>query len=157
VTAKLITYALVGAGYAVLGILVQLAITLPWLAGKHIDLHLRGDVGHAMAGLVLAFALFAIMSVGVGALLRNQALAITLGLVFLLVINNLIAAIPTVRTVYPYTPAGAMIAVVYPPDSNSDPQGITQLSTPGGVIVLLLWALLPAEIGAARTLNRDIT
>jgi hypothetical protein len=30
-TAKLITYALVGAGYAVLGILIQLAITLPWL------------------------------------------------------------------------------------------------------------------------------
>jgi hypothetical protein len=78
-----------------------------------------------MAGLVLAFALFAIMGIGIGALLRNQMLATSLGLVFLLVINNLIAAIPRVRAAYPYTPAGAMIAIVYPPGSNSAPVATT--------------------------------
>jgi ABC-2 type transport system permease protein len=101
--------------------------------------------------------LFAIMGIGIGSLLRNQSLAISLGLVFLLVINNLIAAIPGVRAAYPYTPIGAMISVIYPPGSDSNPDGITLLSRPGGITVLLLWALVPAVIGAALTLNRDIT
>jgi len=157
VAAKLITYALVAAAYAILGILVQLAITVPWLSSKHIDFELGGDVGHAIVGLVLVFVLFSIMGIGIGSLLRNQGLAISLGLVFLLVINNLIAAIPGVRAAFPYTPIGAMISVIYPPGGDSDPEGITLLSRPGGIVVLLLWALVPAVMGAALTLNRDIT
>jgi hypothetical protein len=31
------------------------------------------------------------------------------------------------------------------------------LHAPGGVLVLLLWAIVPAVIGAAYTMNRDIT
>ena len=154
--AKLVTYLLVGAGYAVLGILVQLAIVIPWLRSKHIDFELGGDVGHAMVGLIVVFALFAIMGIGVGSVLRNQGLAISLGLVFLLVINSLIAAIPGVRAAYPCTPAGAMISVIYPPGADA-PDEVAMLSRPGGIVVLLLWALLPAVIGATITLNRDIT
>ena len=156
VMAKLVTYSLVGAAYAMIGILVQLAITLPWLSRKHIAFQIGGEAGHAMLGLVLAFALFAVMGVGVGSLLRNQGLAISLGLVFLLVVDNLIAAIPGVRAAFPYTPEGAMISVLYPPGGDS-PDGVTLLSWPGGTAVLLLWALVPAAMGAALTLRRDIT
>ena len=156
VAAKLITYALVGAAYAVLGILVQLAIAVPWLAGKHVDLELGGAVGQAIVGLVVVFVLFAIMGIGIGSVLRNQGVAISVGLVFLLVINNLIGAIPGVRAAFPYTPEGAMISILYPPGGDH-PDGVTLLSWPGGVMVLLLWALVPAVIGAAFTLNRDIT
>jgi ABC-2 type transport system permease protein len=154
--AKLITYAVVGAAYAVLGILVQLAIVIPWLSSKHIDFELGGDVGHAMAGLVVVFALFAIMGIGIGSVLRNQGLAISVGLVFLLVINSLVAAIPGVRAAYPYTPAGAMISVIYPPGGETA-DDIALLSRSGGIVVLLLWAFVPVVIGAAITLNRDIT
>jgi len=81
-----------------------------------------------MVGLVLVFVLFAIMGIGFGSLLRNQGLAISLGLVFLVVINNLIGAIPGVRAAFPYTLVGAMISVAYPPDSDSSPGGVTLLS-----------------------------
>jgi hypothetical protein len=40
-----------------------------------------GDVGHALAGLVVVSALFAIMGIGIGSVLRNQRLAISPGLV----------------------------------------------------------------------------
>ena len=156
VSAKLLTYALVGAGYAAAGIAVQLAIAVPWLSSKGIDLELGGDVGHAMLGLVLTFLLFAIMGVGIGALLRNQVLAISVGLGFLLVINNLLGAIPGVKSAFPYTPEGAMIAMIYPRGTNG-PEGVELLSTVGGVTVLMLWSLIPATLGAAITLNRDIT
>jgi hypothetical protein len=156
VSAKLLSYALVGAAYAAMGIAVQLAIAVPWLSSKDIDLELGGGVGHAMLGLVLVFALFAVMGVGIGALLRNQVLAISLGLVFLLLINNLLAAIPGVKSAFPYTPEGAMIGIIYP-GGNNGPEGVDLLSTGGSVIVLMLWALIPAALGAAVTLNRDIT
>ena len=156
VSAKLLAYALVGAAYAAIGIVAQLAIAAPWLSSKGIDLELGGDVGHAMLGLVLVFALFAVMGVGIGALLRNQVLAISLGLVFLVVVNNVLGAIPGAKSAFPYTPEGAMIAIIYP-GGNNGPAGVELLSTAGGVIVLMLWALIPAALGAAVTLNRDIT
>jgi hypothetical protein len=80
----------------------------------------------------------------------------SLGLVFLLVINNVIAAIPGVNSVFPYTPEGAMLAILYP-GGNNGPEGVELLTMGGGVIVLMLWALIPASLGAAVTLNRDIT
>jgi ABC-2 type transport system permease protein len=127
VSAKLLTYALVGAAYAAVGITVQLAIAVPWLSSKGIDLELGGEVGHAMLGLVLVFAPFALMGVGIGALLRNQVLPMSLGLVFLLVINNVLAAVPGVKFAFPYTPEGAMIAIIYP-GGNSGPEGASTSS-----------------------------
>ena len=156
VSAKLITYALAGVGYAAIGIAVQLAIAAPWLSSKGIDLDLGGEVGRVIIGLVAVFGLFAVMGVGIGALLRNQILAMSLGLVFLLLINNLIGAIPGVWHAFPYTPEGAMLSILYP-GSNNGPDGVDQLSTAGGVGVLVLWALIPAALGAAISLKRDIT
>ncbi len=156
VTAKLLTYALVGAAFALLAIAVELAIAAPWLSSHGIELQLVGDVGNAMLGLVLVFVLFAVMGVGFGALLRNQALALSLGLVFLLVVNNLLGALPGVKALFAYLPEGAMLSALYQ-DGTHGPEGVTLLPAAGGVVVLLLWALMPAALGAAVTLNRDIT
>jgi hypothetical protein len=49
-----------------------------------------------------------------------------------------------------------MIAIIYP-GGNNGPEGVDLLSTAGGVIVLMLWVLIPAALGAAVTMNRDIT
>lgn len=59
------------------------------------------------------------------------------------------------RAAFPYTPTGATISVLYPP-GDADPKGVTLLSWPGSITVLLLWALVPAVGGAALTLNRDV-
>ena len=157
ITAKMITYAIVGAVYALICVVVELAVALPWLSSKGFDLSLTSDhVPRALLGVFAAVALFGIVGLGAGAFLRNQIVAVSVGVIFLLVINNLLLAIPVVKHVFPYTPVGAVDALFVVTGSR-DANGVTLLSGGGGVLVLLLWALVPAVLGAALTMNRDIT
>jgi ABC-2 type transport system permease protein len=157
VQAKLLTYALVGLIYSAACLAVQLAIAIPWLSTKDVAFRLSDpDLRRALLGLPLVFMLFAIIGIGTGALIRNQIVAITSGLIFLLVVQNLIAVIPGAKRSYPYTPAGAVTSILFPPEDATI--GDVQLLGPlGGVLVLLGWALVPALIGAAYSMNRDIT
>src|SRR3954470_22442591 len=66
VTAKMITYALVGVAFSVICILVQLAIAVPWLSAKNVHYSLSKDgVPHALGGVFLVLALFGIVGLGV--------------------------------------------------------------------------------------------
>jgi hypothetical protein len=157
ITAKLISYALVGALYAFICVLVEIAVAFPWLSAKGIDISLTDPhVPRALLGVFVGVALFGIVGLGAGALMRNQIVAVSVGVIFLLVINNLLLAIPGVKHVFPYTPVGAVDAI-FTVTGTREANGVTLLSGAGGVIVLLLWAFIPAILGAAITMNRDIT
>ena len=157
VAAKLLSYAIIGLAYALACLAVQLMIALPWLSAKGIDFSLSDpDLRRAIFGFPVIFLLFAIMGIGVGALLRNQIVAMVVGLVFLLALENILVAIPKVRNAYPYLPGGAMQGVLYPADEPG-PDGVDLFGTTGSLLVLLAWALIPALIGAAYTVTRDIT
>ncbi|HET6877850.1 MAG TPA: ABC transporter permease [Jatrophihabitans sp.] len=158
VGAKMITYALVGIAYALVAVAIQMAMAVPWLAAKgvHVDFG-NGDVIRALAAVFGVVALFGIVGLGVGALLRNQIVAVVVGIVFLLVIQNVLVAIPGVKNVFPYTPGGAADAMLLTNVGPTDFNGVTLLAPLGGVIVLLLWAFVPAVVGAAYSMNRDIT
>lgn len=157
VTVKLIAYALVGACYALVCLVVELAIALPWLAAKHVDYSLSDPaIRHAMAGVFVSVTLNAIIGIGAGALMRNQIVAVTVGLIFLLAVENIILAIPGLKNAWPYTISGATTAILHthgPATANN----VHLVGVPVGVIILLLWAFVPAILGAAFTLNRDIT
>jgi ABC-2 type transport system permease protein len=157
ITAKLITYGLVGAIYALICVVVEMAIALPWLSSKNIDISLTSaHVPRALLGVFAAVALFGIVGLGAGALLRNQIVAVTVGVIFLLVINNLLLAIPVVKHVFPYTPVGAVDAL-FTVTGSRDANDVTLLTGGPAVLVLLVWAFVPAVLGAALTMNRDIT
>src|SRR5919198_3771837 len=118
VSAKMISYAVVGVIYSLLCIALQLAIALPWLSAKDIDFSLRdADLRRALFGLPVVFLLFAIVGIGAGTLLRNQIVAITVGLIFLLVVQNIVGAIPHVKQAWPYTPAGGVTGILYTGDA----------------------------------------
>ncbi|WP_375500843.1 ABC transporter permease [uncultured Jatrophihabitans sp.] len=158
VTAKMITYAILGIVYAAICVLVELAIAVPWLSSKGVDYSLGGDgIPHALISVFVVLALFGTIGLGVGALLKNQIVAVTVGIVFLVVLQNIFLAIPGVKHVYPYLPGGAAAAIAAVTSDNRSINGVTLLSTAGGVIVLVLWAIIPAVVGASFTLNRDIT
>lgn len=158
VTAKMITYAVLGAIYALVAVAVQLAVAVPWLSSKGVEVDLGdGTVQHAIVGVFGVVALFGIVGLGAGALLRNQIVAVVVGILFLLVIENITLAIPGVRKVWPYTPNGASHAILHTTGSTDVTDGVHLVSTGGGVVVLLLWAFIPAIAGAAFTMNRDIT
>lgn len=157
VTAKMITYAILGIIYAAVAVAVQLIIAVPWLNAKNVSVDF-GDphVRHAIIGVFAVVALFGIVGLGVGALLRNQIVAVVVGIIFLLVLENVLVAIPVVKHAWPYMPGIAASAILHTGGENSA-NGVSMLSTTGGVIVLLLWAFIPAIVGAAFSMNRDIT
>lgn len=158
VTAKMIAYALVGVVYAAVCVLIQLAIAVPWLSAKNVDYSLGSDgIPHAVAGVFVVLALFGIVGLGIGALVRNQIVAVSVGVIFLLVLENIFVAIPGVKHVYPYLPEGAIRAIADVTARDTDVNGVQLLTVSGGVIVLLLWAFVPAIVGAAYSMNRDIT
>ena len=156
ISAKMIAYAALGILYALACVAIQLAMTLPWLASRNISFDLSDpNLRRALFGMFLVLALYGIIGLGVGALLKNQIVAVTLGVIFLLILQNLLLAIPKVRNAWPYMPAGANVAILN--NQQNAPDIVHILSPLGGVIVLLLWAFVPALIGAGLTMNRDIT
>lgn len=159
ITAKMITYALVGAAYALVCVIVQILIALPWLSSKGYDVSLTDQhIPRALVGVFVVVTLFAIVGLGAGALIRNQIVAVSVGVVWIVLLNNILLAIPGVKYVFPYTPLGglqSLINVTTP--SPDDTNGVTLLNGYGGTVVLLLWAFVPAILGASLTMNRDIT
>jgi len=156
VTAKMITYLLVGATYAALCVLVQLAISVPWLSAKDIDVTLgSNNVPRALVSVFTVVVLFGIVGIGVGALVKNQIVAVTVGIIVIQVVNPILGAIPKVRAVFPYTPFGGLSALLNTGGRAAD--GFTLLPHWGGAVVLALWAFIPAAVGAAYSMNRDIT
>jgi hypothetical protein len=157
ISAKLIAYAILGALYALAVLVVQLAIVLPWLSARNISFDLGdADLRRALFGLFLVLALYGIVGLGVGALLRNQIVAVTVGVIFLLVLQNIVAIIPGIRQAWAYMPGGATTSILY--HDRGAPDSAIHLTSPlVGVITLLLWAFVPALLGAGITMNRDIT
>ena len=158
ITAKMIAYALLGAAYALVCVIVELAVALPWLGTKHLDFSLSdSDVSTAVLSVFIVVGLFGIVGLGVGALLRNQIVAVSVGLIFFLVLQNIVAAIPGVKYAFPYLPGGAVAAIFTEVGASRDVNGATLFSPAVGVLLLVLWAFIPAILGAMFTLNRDIT
>jgi len=158
VTAKMITYALVGVVYALVAVAVQIAMAVPWLStkGVHVDFG-NTQIDRSLAAVFGVIALFGIIGLGVGALLRNQVVAVVVGIVFLLVIQNILIAIPVVKHAFPFMPDGAADAMLLSNLKLTDFNGVSLLTPLQGVIVLLAWALVPAVLGASITMTRDIT
>ena len=70
--AKLATATLVGTGLAVAASALTLAIALPWLAAKNIDVNLwSGDILEVLLAAMAATAIYALVGVGLGCILRN--------------------------------------------------------------------------------------
>lgn len=159
ITAKMISYAILGLLYAAACLFVQLAIAIPWLSVKGVDYSLGSDhIPQALLGVLIVLALFGVIGLGAGALLKNQIVAVTVGVIFLVALQNIFLAIPGVKHIYPYLPGGAVNSIVTVGSSHQDDyNGVHLLPSAGGVVVLLLWALIPAILGAGITMNRDIT
>lgn len=156
VGAKLVSYLLVGAIYAAAGVVITLAVAVPWLSAKGFELGLGDhDIPRTLiAGFIVA-SLYALLGVGAGSLITNQAAAITLSIVYLFVIESLISAIPKVQAVYPYLP-GASAQAMLISESSRDQDGYTYLPPVAGGVVLIAWALLLSIIGVIR-MRRDIS
>jgi ABC-2 type transport system permease protein len=151
---KLVTAALVGLLFAALAFALTLAIALPWLGAKDVEVGL-GDPVVRETGLVVAlgFVLLAMFGAAVGGALRSQMGAAVGLLVWFLLVEFLVGALLTaldIEGVARYLPVSAAGAIVGGEDDTE------MLSQGAGALVLLAWVVALAGV-AAVSLRRDVT
>lgn len=151
VIAKLITYLLTGLVYAAVSTAVVLAIAVPWISSSGVSVPLTGENGEVLLGTLLAVALYALVGVGLGALVRNQVGAIVGVLVYLFVLEPIVRAIPATAPFYRWMPGGAQEALTA---TFQGPDNL--LERWQGALLLIGYGLLAAALAGALTLRRDV-
>ena len=151
---KLVLAALAG---AVLAVIVLAATVL----GAGIALSAKGgsfsallhQVGAVAPGMILVYALFAVLGVGVGSLLTNQVAAIVVSLGWFLILENIIGGIwpGTVK----WLPSGAALAASNV--SAGTREQIFLFTWWQGSLLILAYGLVFAAIGSLVLARRDIT
>ena len=152
-TAKLAAYGLVGVGYAVVCLAVVTAIALPWLAAKDIDFSLLGNGLPGTIGAVIAdVAIFALVGVGLGALLRNQVAAVVTLLIYRFVAEPIVTGIPALGEWTSYLLGSASAALTQVSLTTQD-----YLEPWKGGLLLAGYGLVFALAGSLFAMRRDIT
>jgi ABC-2 type transport system permease protein len=149
VGAKIVAAGLVGTGIAIASAMLTLAISLPWLASKHIHLHiLSHNVAVVLLGGIAATAIYAAVGVGVGSLIRNQTAAVVVALGWVLVAESLL--IGFAHEIGRWTPGGAAAAL----------DGVSRdglLPMWGGAVLFVAYGLLFAAGGTRFIMRRDVS
>jgi len=150
VIGKLIAYALAAIPFALLVVAVGVLVVEIYAGARGAAPSLSGDNLRVIAGVWGALVIFAVIGVGVGALLRNQVGAIVGALVYLFVVEPVIASIPATASAFKWLPGGALNAMTATLDT-------TDLLTPWqGALLLLGYGLAFALLGTFLAVRRDV-
>ena len=153
VVAKLVTYGLVGVIYALVCAAVTIAITLPWLATKDINVSLtRNGIPATLAGVVAAVAIWGVVGVGLGALLRDQVATVVGLLIYAFVVEPLVTRIPALQSWTIYLPVAAKNALTQISQTN-----LRFLEPWQGGLVFAGYGIAFALAGTLVTIRRDMT
>jgi ABC-2 type transport system permease protein len=148
--AKLAAASIVGIVLGAIALVLDLAIALPWLSTRHVDVAQHaGDIAVVCAGGIALTAIGGLVGVGIGAMLTNQTLAITATLIWTLAIENLLASF--VSGIGRWSIGGTASAV-----SGSIPTTGSLLPMWAAAIVFAGYGVLFAATGSRIMLRRDI-
>src|ERR671914_969848 len=148
VVAKAAAAAVAAAVIALMSLLGLVALSFPLAAAKGASLTLGDSDTSAFIGFVVANALWAVIGVGVGALIRQQVATVVVGLVWVLVIENLGAGF--LGDASAYLPGQAAYAFTRALDNANG------LDPSTGGVVFAAYALAFTSIGMAATRLRDV-
>lgn len=153
ITAKLVTYGLAAIGYALMCTIVVTAIAIPWLSAKDIDLSLaHNGLPATIAGGAAAVTLYALIGVGLGALLHDQVATVVGLLVYLFVVEPILTTIPALDGWTRYLPGPADDALTGIALTNQH-----YLQPWQGGFVLAIYAVAAVAGGTYVVARRDIT
>jgi len=157
VGSKLVVYLVTGLLLGALCVLAAISIAGPWLSARGFSVDLgASSARRIMIGGILSVAIYGVIGVGVGALLRNQVAAVVGIVIYLFVVEPILSAIPKVQSAYPYLPGGAASALTQTSDPNM--QSPVHLLEPWqGGLLLLGYGLVFAILGSLITVRRDVT
>lgn len=151
VAAKLVAGSIVGIVVAVVASLVTLAVALPWLAARDVEVSLLSrDVGLPLLGALITTALAAVFGIGLGALLRSQVLAITVVVVWGSTADALLVGfVPEIGRWLPAGAASALSGTVTAEGGLLPFWGAALLATGYGLVL--------AAVGTRLVERREIT
>jgi ABC-2 type transport system permease protein len=146
VAAKLATGALLGVGLGAIATVVGLPVAYLWFEAEDVAFPSgREEVWLTLGGVVLYAALFAVLGVAFGSLVRSQIVAIVSALTLVLLVEQLLTQAGV--SVAEWLPGNAGAAVVRTPGEFLDPGA--------GAALLLGYALVLAVAGAVVVARRD--
>ena len=156
--AKSVLYAVLGALFAIVMFALALATTavgLSLLSNEHAGIDTTTAV-EVLGGIVLGFAIFAIVGVSLGGLIRNQIAAIVIALAWMMLIEPLLSVVPFLDSVVKWLPTSALNATMQL--TNTSGFGNTDFLPVGvAALVLLGYAVVFGAVASTTTLRRDIT
>jgi ABC-2 type transport system permease protein len=161
--AKLVVGGLIGLMFGALAVVSTVGPAAAFLAGFGLDTGLESSDTWALIGRTLiTFALWAMVGIGVGTLVRNQVVAIVIVLAFTQFVEPLLRLaagfVDGLEAAGQYLPGAASDALVgasiYSAMGGS---GGAQLEWWGGGLVLLGYALVLLLIGHIVSWSRDVT
>lgn len=153
ITAKVAASLLVGAGFGLLGAGLALGAGTAVIRGRGFDLLIdAGDVRRVLLGGIVMSALWAAAGVGLGALLRNQVLAIVGVFTWVFVVEIIVSQyLPGVARYAPVTAGTALTG-----DTMSE-SSVHLLSAAAGGLLLAAYAAAFVIGGALVVARRDVT
>ena len=150
VVAKLAAYALVAVPFALVVLAVNVLVVTVYAGARGATPSLTGDNLQVILSAGLALVIYALIGVGIGALIRNQVGAIVGGLVYLFVVETVIRSIPATSGAYKWMPGGALEAM------TATFQGPDLLDAWQGGVLLVGYGLLAALLGTLLAVRRDV-
>jgi ABC-2 type transport system permease protein len=153
IAAKLTVYGLAGAAAGLVSAAVAIAVTAAWWAAKGGSFHLSGtDTWLTLAGGLAACFAFAVIGVGLGALIRNLVGAVALALAWIALVEVIVGQIigSGLARWLPFYASEAL--------DRTSLGGTTKLLPQwGGGLLLLGYAAVFAGAAVLTTLRRDVT
>ena len=151
VAAKLAAAAVTGLAMSLASSAAVLAVGLPWLRAKGIEVAVADPgVAARVAGLAAAVALYAVLGTGLGALLRNQVAAVVVGLLWWSQgVERVLTGILHQPGLERWLPMGAASALTAPGDGT--------LPMWAGALVFAAYGLGLALLGGRMVARRDLT
>jgi len=150
VVGKLVAYALVAVPLAAVVLAVNLLVVGIYAGARGAAPSLTGDNLEVLLTSGLALVIYALIGVGLGALLRNQVGAIVGGLVYLFVVEPLIRSIPATSGAYKWMPGGGLEAM------TATFEGPDLLGAWQGGLLLIGYGLVAALLGTLLAVRRDV-
>ncbi len=161
--AKLFVYSVFGLVYGLLMALSSALALWSVTAVRGIELGASaGDLATILSRVALAAAIYTLLGVGIGALVRSQLVAVGIVLGYFYFLEPVLMILPGLNTLYPFMPGGATAALTdftFLSDTVSGEMslGATTLLTPMlGALVLVTYAAVASAAAIVAPLRRDL-